>query len=262
MGFITRRDMVSVGIATGLLASATPLLAAAPARSLLLEARPTRIALNAAHAALIVVDMQNDFGTKGGMFDRAGNDLTGIQNVVPAIARSLELARRCAMKVVYLKMGFKPDLSDLGAPDSVNRNMHLAMGVGQSMLAPDGRPGRILVRDTWNTDIMPALAPRAGELVLYKSRFSGFYGTDLHEKLSGMGIKHLLFTGCTTSVCVESTLRDAMFRDYLPVLLADCMSEVVGNDLAVTNHQATLTLVESRFGWVSSSGEFEKAVSA
>jgi ureidoacrylate peracid hydrolase len=98
--------------------------------------------------------------------------------------------------------------------------------------------------------------------VLYKSRFSGFYGTDLHEKLEGMGVRHLLFTGCTTSVCVESTLRDAMFRDYLPVVLSDCMSEVVGNDLAVTNHQATLTLVESRFGWVSSSVALGKSLSA
>jgi len=56
--------------------------------------------------------------------------------------------------------------------------------------------------------------------VIYKTRFSGFYETDLDARLKRMGIRHLIFTGCTTSICVYSTVRDAMFSDYLSVLKA------------------------------------------
>jgi ureidoacrylate peracid hydrolase len=130
--------------------------------------------------------------------------------------------------------------------------MHEGLGVGQSHTAPDGRPGRILVRDTWNTDIITALQPQDGDLVLYKTRYSGFYRTDLHERLAAAGTRQLIVIGCTTSVCVESTVRDAMFRDYEPVVLSDCVNEVVGADRAYSNHRATLDLIEARLGWVSS----------
>jgi nicotinamidase-related amidase len=58
--------------------------------------------------------MQNDFGSKGGMFDRSGVDIAPIQKVVEPISMVLELARRMGMKIIYLKMGFRPDLSDAG----------------------------------------------------------------------------------------------------------------------------------------------------
>jgi ureidoacrylate peracid hydrolase len=116
---------------------------------------------------MIVVDMQNDFASRGGMLDRAGADISGIQRAVPSMARALATARTAGIRVIYLKMGFAPDLADIGTTDSVNRTMHLALGVGQTVPTPDGGQGRILVRDTWNTDIIPALTPHAGELVLY-----------------------------------------------------------------------------------------------
>ena len=64
-------------------------------------------------------------------------------------------------------------------------------------------------------------------------------------------MKYLVFTGCTTSVCVKSTLRDAMFRDYSCVLLADCTAEPIGQEFARSNHDASLLLIERVFGWVS-----------
>ncbi|HEY5992766.1 MAG TPA: isochorismatase family protein, partial [Candidatus Udaeobacter sp.] len=69
-------------------------------------------------------------------------------------------------------------------------------------------------------------------------------------------------TGVTTSICVESTVRDAMFRDYLCVLLSDCMSEPIGHDLPRTNHEASLLNAEVLLGWVSDSGQFIKAIIA
>ena len=75
-----------------------------------------------------------------------------------------------------------------------------------------------------------------------------------------MGARNLVITGCTTSVCVEATLRDAMFRDYSPILLADCSAEPIGNQLPRSNHEASLLVIETLLGWVSDSERFIKAL--
>ena len=229
-------------------------------RSITLEAKPAAIILDLAKTVVIVVDMQNDFGSKGGMFDRAGFDISIIQGAVPPTAKVLAAARSAGIKIVYLKMGFRSDLTDVGVRDSPNWIGHHAMGVGTEIHAPNGTQGRILVRDTWNTEIVDELRPEPSDIVLYKHRFSGFFQTDLDDRLKQLGTRSIIVTGCTTSVCVESTIRDAMFRDYSPVLLGDCSGEVVGCDLPRSNHEASLFLIQQRFGWVSSSEEFVKAL--
>jgi len=219
------------------------------------------ISVDAAKTVVIVCDMQNDFGAKGGMFDRAGIDISMIQQAVGPTAKVLASARRAGVPIVYLKMGFRPDLSDLGASDSVNRVRHLeGFKVGQTIRAPDGRESRILIRDNWGTDIVPELTPQPDDVVVYKHRFSGFYETELDATLKRLKAKHLIFTGCTTNVCVESSIRDAMFRDYLPVLLADCTGEPIGHQFPRSNHEASLLSIETLLGWVSGSEGFVKAL--
>jgi ureidoacrylate peracid hydrolase len=132
--------------------------------------------------------------------------------------------------------------------------------VGEEATAPDGTASRVLVRDTWNTDILPALAPEPSDVVLYKHRYSGFYETDLDAVLRSRGVTDLIVTGCTTSVCVESTVRDAMFRDYRCLLLADCSAEPCGDGLPRSNHEASLLVIQSLFGWVSSSADLVAAL--
>lgn len=234
-----------------------------PTRILTIDAKPEPIAIDAAKTAVIVVDMQNDFGFEGGMFQRAGIDISMIQLPVAPTAKVLTSARKEGIKVIYLKMAFKPDLSDAGSSDSVNLVRHLKiMNVGTKVKSPNGADGRILIRDTWNTDILSELTPKAGDTVLYKHRFSGFYQTELDSILKRLGVKYLIFTGCTTSVCVESTIRDAMFRDYLPVLLADCTAEPIGYGLPRSNHEASLLTIQVLFGWVSNSNDFIKGLEA
>jgi ureidoacrylate peracid hydrolase len=224
-----------------------------------LDAKPEPIAIDPVRSAVIVVDMENDFAAKGGMFDRAGVDISGARKAIAPTAKVLAAARQAGIKIIYLKMGYRPDLSDLGAADSVNRTRHLKIGVGQKIVAPDGRESRILIRDTWDTDILPELKPHADDIVIYKTRFSGFYQTDLDATLKKFGIKYLIVTGVTTSICVESTVRDAMFRDYLCIMLRDCMSEPIGHDLPRTNHDASLLNAEALLGWVSDSEQFLRA---
>ncbi len=234
----------------------------AKSRLVKIDAKPEPITIDPARTAVMVVDMQNDFGSKGGMFDRAGIDLSIIQKVIGPTARVLASARHAGIKIVYLKMGYLPDLSDLGSAESPNRVLHLRFGVGQTVKAPDGAESRTLIRDNWGTDIIPELNPHAGDVVLYKTRFSGFYRTDLDDILKKSGVKYLVVTGCTTSICVESTVRDAMFRDYSCVVLGDCVAEPIGYGLPRSNHEVSLLAFQTSFGWVSASDAFIKALEA
>lgn len=223
---------------------------------LTIKAKPEPISVDPARTAVLVVDMQNDFGARGGMFDRAGIDIGIIRRAVEPTARVLAAARRAGVRIVYLKMEHQPDLSDAGGPEAPHWLKSRPFSVGEKVKAPDGKESRILIRDTWNTEILSELKPARGDIVIAKHRYSGFYETNLHATLKILGIKYLVVTGCTTSVCVESTIRDAMFRDYSCVLLADCTAEPVGFGLPRSNHEASLLLIERLFGWVSTSREF------
>jgi ureidoacrylate peracid hydrolase len=225
-----------------------------------IQAKPAPIAMEAESTAVIVVDMQNDFGAKGGMFERAGIDISMIQKAIPPTQKVLDAARKAGIPIVYLKMGYKEDLSDLGSEDSPNRVRHLQiLHVGERITAPNGSKSRILIRDTWNTDIVTELSPQQGDIVMYKTRFSGFYNTDLDVLLKQRNIKNLIFTGCTTTICVESTVRDAMFRDYSSLVLEDCTAEPIGYGLPRSNHEASILAIQTLFGWVTGSEEFIKA---
>jgi ureidoacrylate peracid hydrolase len=233
-----------------------------PSSTLSIEARPMPFTMDPTRTAVIVVDMQNDFASEGGAFARAGLEIAPVQKTIAPTARVLAAARDIGMKIIYLKMAFRPDLSDVGARLSKNWRLHTFLGMGELVTGPDGQPSRLFVEDTWNTEIVGELTPQPSDIVVTKHRFSGFYGTDLDVILRGPGIEYLVFTGCTTSVCVESTLRDAMFRDYLCLLLADCTAEPIGQELVRSNHEASLLVAELMFGWVSESAALIEALQA
>jgi ureidoacrylate peracid hydrolase len=233
-----------------------------------IDTRVDPIEIDISKTAVIVVDMQNDFASQGGMLDRVGIPVAMIRQVVAPTARVLNAARQSNIPIIYLKMAFLPDLSDIGAPDSPNWRAHhkILLGttirdldVGKKIRAPNGVESRILVRDTWNTDIVDELKPESSDLIIYKNRYSGFYKTELDQKLRDLGARYIIVTGCTTSVCVESTIRDAMFRDYSPILLADCTAEPFGYGLPRSNYDASLLLIQA-WCWVASSEAFTRAL--
>jgi ureidoacrylate peracid hydrolase len=232
-------------------------------RRVTISAKPAPISIDLTRTAVIVIDMTNDFGSKQGMFDRAGIDISPIQQAVAPTARVLAAARKEGIKVVYLSMAYQPDLSDVGPPDSPNWLVHVQrLHVGSKVRAPDGTETRILIRDSWGTRVLNELRPQAGEPFIYKTRYSGFYNTELDQTLRALRVRYLVITGCTTSVCVESTLRDAMFRNYSPVLLADCSAEPIGRKLPRSNHESSLLVIETLLGWVSESEQFVAALEA
>ena len=225
----------------------------------LIPAQPEAFSCDPRSTAVVVVDMQNDFGSRGGMFDRAGVPIQGIAAVTPNIARVLEAARAAGLLVVYIKMGFLPDLSNLGPEDAPNRLRHAPFGVGEQV-THDDRTWRILIRGGWGAEVVDALEPEKGDLEVWKHRYSAFFETELHDLLQVHRIRSLIVTGCTTSVCVDSTVRDASFRDYRCLVLADCVAEPIASDAVRTNHEASLLTFEMLFGWTAWTNTFVQAI--
>ena len=144
--------------------------------------------------------------------------------------------------MVYLQTGYKPDLSNGGSEASPNPRKETALCL---MRARPELKGKLLVEGTWDFDIVPELAPRPNDIVVLKTRYSGFAGTTLDSVLRVREIRYLFFVGIATNVCVESTLRDAYFHEYWPVLVTDATMQAGPR----TAHEATIFNVESFFGW-------------
>jgi ureidoacrylate peracid hydrolase len=220
---------------------------------LTLNAKPEPVEIDLARSAVVVVDMQNAFASKKGMLDIAGVDISGAPAVIRSTARLLETARRAGVPVVYLQMGFKPDLSNSGGPSAPNWHKELALRL---MACRPELKGTLLTEGTWDFQIVDELRPQPGDLVVVKSRYSGFANTILDAELKSRGIRYLFFTGIATNVCVETTLRHAFVMDYWPILITDAVMAAGPRAM----QEATLFNVESYFGWTIPAGEFIEKV--
>jgi ureidoacrylate peracid hydrolase len=207
-------------------------------------ARPESLSLTPARTAVVVVDMQNAFASKGGMFDLAGIDISGAAPAIDANRRLLAAARLAGVTVAYLQMSYRPDLSDGG--DRSSPNYHKELGMIMMRERPELH-GRLLVDNSWDWRIVDALTPEPGDLVIRKSRYSGFCNTDLEAALRARDISHLLFTGVATNICVDATARDAYSREFWPILIEDAMNHS-GPEF---NRQSTLWNFEHALGWVT-----------
>jgi ureidoacrylate peracid hydrolase len=217
------------------------------------KARPEKIEIDLQAAAVVVVDMQNAFAVKGGVFDLAGINISQAGQIIRVIKGLLKRAREKGIKIVYLKMGYKEDLSDSGGPDSPNWHKEYALRLIRNRPHPQGA---FLTEGSWNFEIVDELKPDPGDLVVVKSRYSGFAGTNLDSLLRTRKIQFLFFVGMATNVCVESTLRDAYCLDYWPILIADAALQA-GPKLL---QQATILNVENHFGWTLTSRQFFKSL--
>ena len=219
-----------------------------------IPAQPEPIKLDIERTALIVVDMQNAFCKKGGTFDIIGMlDEAGAKRVIETDKKVIEASRRQGIKIIYLRMAYRPDLSNAGGPESPNYWKELAMVTMRER--PEWK-GRFLTIGGWDWEIIDELKPRAEDIAVDKSRYSGFANTELDAILRTHNIKYLLFIGIATNVCVESTLRDAYFHEYFPVMVSDGCGNI-GPDYT---QQATIWNVSEVFGWVTTSDDLIKAL--
>jgi nicotinamidase-related amidase len=179
------------------------------------SAEPYPFTFDGAYVAMLCIDFQRDFVEPGGFGESLGNDVSLLRSTIEPTRRVLDAARRHGWTVVHTREGHRPDLSDL-FPAKRNR------GQPTLRIGDDGPMGRLLVRGSEGHDIVPELAPVPGEVVLDKPGKGSFYATDLETVLRARGITHLVVTGVTTEVCVQSTVREANDRGFECLILSDC----------------------------------------
>ena len=217
-------------------------------------AKPEPVKLEINRTALIVVDMQNTFCKKGGIFDYLGKfDEMKVKNIIDRDMKVIDACRNKGIKVVYLRMGYRQDLSNSGGPESPN--YYKELGVAAMRMHPELK-GRFLTIGTRDWEIIDELKPQPGDIVVDKHRYNGFTNTELDTILGTYNIKYLLFIGLATNVCVESTLRDAYFHEFFPVLISDGC----GNIGPESTQEATIWNVTEVFGWVTTCHDLVKAL--
>ncbi|GLS42800.1 peroxyureidoacrylate/ureidoacrylate amidohydrolase RutB [Methylobacterium brachythecii] len=218
-----------------------------------MPARPEPVAFEVAASALIVVDMQNAYASKGGYLDIAGFDVSATGPVIATIAKAVVIARAAGMPIVWFQNGWDPDYIEAGGPGSPNWHKSNAL---KTMRRRPELNQRLLSKGSWDYALVDELTPELGDIVLPKPRYSGFYNTQLDSLLRARGIRTLVFTGIATNVCVESTLRDGFFLEYFGIVLADATYQAGPPSL----QESALFNIETFFGWVSDVASFEAAL--
>ncbi len=217
--------------------------------ALVLPARPEAIRLSAEDTAVVVIDMQNAYASPGGYLDLAGFDISGAEKVITQTIKVLDTARRAGMPVIFFQNGWDDQYVEAGGPGSPN--WHKSNAIKTMRERPELK-GKLLARGGWDYELVEALKPKPGDITLHKTRYSGFFNSQLDSVLRSRGIRHIVFVGIATNVCVESTLRDAFFLEYFGVMLEDATHQAGPEFL----QQATVFNIEKFFGWVSTVADF------
>ncbi|CAN5199285.1 cysteine hydrolase [soil metagenome] len=215
-------------------------------------AEPSPIDVDWSSTALLIIDMQRDFMEPGGFGETLGNDVSQLARAVAPIAAVLKAAREAGMLVVHTREGHLPDLSD-APPAKIER------GAPSLRIGDPGPMGRILIRGEAGHDIIPALYPADGEIVIDKPGKGAFYATTLGADLKAREIGTLLVCGVTTEVCVNTTVREANDRGYRCIVLADGCASYFPEF-----HEMGLKMIKAQggiFGWVSDSASVLQAMS-
>jgi nicotinamidase-related amidase len=202
--------------------------------------------------ALIIIDMQRDFLESGGFGEALGNDISQLQQIVPTVREILDTFRDRGLTVFHTLEGHRPDLSD--CPRS-----KLQRGNSQLKIGDLGKMGRILVLGEHGNDIIPELKPLPNEIVIPKPGKGAFYNTSLESWLQKKGITHLVITGVTTEVCVQTTMREANDRGYECLLVEDATASYFPEF-----KQSTLDMIRAQggiVGWTTTSENIFKALS-
>jgi len=184
------------------------------------------------HAALLVVDVQNDFCHNDGISGRRSfTNLSHRQKMVPRLIKFISQARRAEVPIIFIRMANDPwTMSEVQHEQLLRRGLSL-----------DSAPAQ---EGTWGADFY-RVKPQPEDYIVTKHRYSAFIDTDLDLILRSQGIKTVIMTGVATNVCVESTARDASMKDYYVVFVEDCAASFTLRD-----HNATLRTVGTLFGTV------------
>lgn len=215
-----------------------------------IEARPFAFphdgSIEASRIALVIIDLQRDFLAEDGYFARMGYDPTPLRKILPNVSSLIAAAREAGCHIVHTRQGYRADLADMTEYEHWRRRRSGLEGT------------EALLRGTCGFEIVPELDVQKTDIIIDKTANGAFTHTDLEHVLRARGITHLLITGCTTEVCVHTTLREASDRNFICCLVEDACAS--GDTYA---HEAAvyMTTVENGvFGVVADTEAVVKAM--
>jgi len=186
-----------------------------------------------AKTAMIVVDMQNAFLSDEGSMTQGGMDISELKKTVTPVVRLVDACHGSDVPVIFTRMVLRADYKDAGL---------------RSERRPEFKRINSLVVGTWDVELDPRMDVQPGDYILDKTRYSSFYNTNLEVILRGLQVETLIVCGVTTEICVESTVRDAYFRDYKIFVPENAVAA-----MDVDRHRGTLKTIQYGFGTVTSS---------
>lgn len=182
--------------------------------------------LDPAATALLVIDLQVDFLSSDGYFAHKGYDPSPLRAIIPNVNAVIAATREAGCTIIHTRQGHRADCADM-TPYHLWRRRRAGL---------DGT--NVLLRSSPGYEIAPEIDVRPGDIVIDKIANGAFTNTDLEPVLRARGITHLLFAGCTTDVCVHTTLREAQDRNFQNLLIEDACAS---GDLYA--HQAAIHMV-------------------
>ncbi|RUT34545.1 cysteine hydrolase [Arsenicitalea aurantiaca] len=176
--------------------------------------------------ALLVIDMQRDFLSLDGYFARQGYDPSPLRAILPTLNRLIAACRKAGIAIIHTRQGYRADLADMTPYEKWRRERSGLAGTD------------VLLRSSRGFELVPELDVEPQDIIVDKTCNSAFTYTDLEHVLRARGITHLLFSGCTTDVCVHTTLREACDRNFQCLTISDACAS--GDQYA---HEAALHMV-------------------
>lgn len=203
---------------------------------------------NLINLGLVIVDMQNGFVSKEGSYDKLGMNIDNYQQVIPNIKRLINFCREENIPIFYTEAIREPSGIDLLL------NIH--------NILPRSREERlqniripICMRDTWDAQIIDDIKPQKEDHIILKRRDSAFQDTELRVWLQSIQVNTLIFCGIDTSICVETSLRDAFNIGYDVILVSDATAS--GNR---KHYETTIERVRDYYGIVINTDDLKKMI--
>jgi ureidoacrylate peracid hydrolase len=180
--------------------------------------------------------MQNGFVSKGGSYDLMGINVSRYAEVVPNLKRLIDYCRRVKIPIFYSQ--------------AVREESGIDLLTRSHRILPKSREERIkkrpiCIRGSWDAEIVEQLKPSADDHVVIKRRDSVFQDTEFEVWLQSLGIDSIIFSGIDTSICVESSLRDAFNHGYDILMISDATAS---NNL--DHYNSTLDNIRNYYGLV------------
>ncbi len=201
-----------------------------------------------AHAAVVTVDVQNDFFHNDGYLGKLGAPLGMIQEMAPRLKGFLDAARQRGVRVIHVISWHDEQYASPVVTEQKLRHGHPMELNGRKL-----KDAPYCLRGTWGADFY-AIDAKPGQEIVVNHRYGSFTGTNLDLLLRSQGIQTVILTGAATNVCVESTAREVYMHDYYLVFVSDCTATT-----SQEAHDYTLKMIDTYFGQVAGSDEIMKA---